>query len=77
MEAGLTIDKTKHVVHISTNITTGCAHCKQRIGGEDFAESVNHYLEKHGYKLLHVGSETTHDSDGGSWHSTVAIVGKT
>jgi len=66
----------KHVVHISTNIGTRCAHCRESIGGERFAESINHYIGAHGYKLLHVGTETSHASEGGLWHSTVAVVGK-
>jgi len=38
-------------------------------------ERINHLL-KHGYKLLHVGQETTTDPDGKPWHTTVAILGK-
>jgi hypothetical protein len=64
----------QHVVYISTNIGDHCEHCNTPIGLEDFAKSVNHYMEKHGYKLLHVGTETSHDMDGKPWHSTVALV---
>jgi hypothetical protein len=65
-----------HIVHISTNIGTKCEHCNTRIGGDDFAQSVNHYIEQHGYKLLHIGSEASQDSEGMPCHFTVAIVGK-
>lgn len=70
-----------HVVHISTNIGKTCEHCTEWIGanpGSDhrLADSINHYIEAHGYRLLHVGSETSHGMDGKPWHSTVAVVGK-
>ncbi|OAP49027.1 hypothetical protein ATB98_27265 [Sinorhizobium saheli] len=65
------------VVRISTDIVTGCKHCGERIDGEQhFAEAINHYIDAHEYKLLHVGAETTRSSEGDLWHSTVAILGK-
>lgn len=67
---------TQHVIHIDTNISKGCEHCHFSIGGDRFAESVNHYIEEHGYKLLHVGTETVSAPNGAPWHTTVAIVGK-
>jgi hypothetical protein len=42
----------------------------------DIGKEIQHYLE-HGYKLLHVGQETSYDDDGKPWHSTVAVVGLT
>jgi hypothetical protein len=66
----------QHVVHISTNIGTGCEQCGEPIGLEHFAESINHYIKRHGYKLLHVGAETTDDYEGKPWHITVAVLGK-
>jgi hypothetical protein len=69
----------KRTTLISSNIGRGCEHCGEFLGsvGEntDVSESVNHYVEKHGYKLLHVGAETTHGSDGKPWHTTIAILG--
>ena len=64
-----------HVVHISTDVVTGCDHCSFAINGDNFAESVNHYIKEHSYKLLHVGTETR-NNDGKLWHSSVAILGK-
>ena len=66
----------QHVVQISTNIGTGCEHCSTSIGLEEFAQSVNHYIEQHGYKLLHIGQETGTDMDGKPWHNTVAVLGR-
>ncbi len=59
----------KHVVQISTHVGTGCEHCNVSI--DDFADRINHYIEKHGYKLLHVGQET-----GANLQMTVAVLGK-
>ena len=66
----------RHVVHIATNVSTGCEHCVHSIGGERFAESVHHYVEAHGYRLLHIGQETENGPEG-AWHSTVAVLGTT
>lgn len=68
--------KIKHAVHISTNTTTGCEHCTAIFEADDFANAVNHYIEKHGYMLIHVGTETEHDSEGRPCDSTVAMLGK-
>jgi hypothetical protein len=48
------------------------------VGGDlnDFDESVNHYLKEHGYKLLHVGQETSSDGEGNLWQKTAAVIGK-
>jgi hypothetical protein len=66
----------KHVVHVSTNTLSTCEHCDTKIGLEKFDESINHYIEQHGYKLLHVGTETSHDTEGKPWNSSVALLGK-
>jgi len=66
--------EVNHVVHISTNIGTGCEHCSESIGTDRFAESINHYINEHGYKLLHVGQETSEGS-AGLWHHSVAVLG--
>ena len=71
------IQGVSHVVQIDTNTTGGCEHCNASIGGrESLAESINHYIEQHGYKLLHVGSQTSHGPDGTPWHDTIALLGK-
>jgi hypothetical protein len=38
-------------------------------------EKINHVLS-HGYKILHIGQETTESSRGDLWQNTVAILGK-
>jgi hypothetical protein len=65
-----------HVIKLSTNISTVCKECDRSIDPDDFPESVNHYIQKHGYKLLHIGAETCTNVDGKPWNSTIAILGK-
>jgi len=66
----------KHVVRIATNEGTGCKHCDMFCGLENFEESINHYINDHGYRLLHVGQETSWDLEQKQWQSTVAVLGK-
>jgi hypothetical protein len=66
----------KDVVYISTSISTGCEHCDFSVRAENFAGSINHYIEQHGYKLLHVGQETDYNMEGKQSFSTVAVLGK-
>jgi hypothetical protein len=63
-----------HIIHISTNCVGSCKDCDKLFN--NFEESVNHFLKKHEYKLLHIGSETDSDLDGNPYHQTVAVVGK-
>ena len=69
----------QYVTYVSTNIGRSCEHCGYEIGystgRHDLADSINHYIQKHGYKLLHVGTETSHDDHGKPWHSTDAVLG--
>jgi hypothetical protein len=65
-----------HVVHISTDIEKSCEHCSFPLKSDKFAESINHYIEQHGYRLLHVGTETVRDYEEKLCHISVAILGK-
>lgn len=67
---------TKTIVHVSTNISRGCPECGHGIGGDKFEDSVNHLIQQHGYKLLHVGAERDDDQEGKTIHHTVAVLGK-
>jgi hypothetical protein len=68
--------KTKRIVHIKTNAGAGCEHCLALFDADGFTKAVNHYIEKHGYTIFHVGTETEHDSEGRPCHHTVAVLGK-
>ena len=43
---------------------------------EDVGAQVSHYMEVHGYELLHIGQQTGRDQAGNPWQTTVALVGK-
>lgn len=66
----------RRIVHVRANIGTRCEDCDLFLESGRLAETVNHYLESHGYTLLHVGTETSHGSDGSPWHATAAVLGK-
>lgn len=67
----------REVVEVSTNVSRKCTHCSEWTGGADnLAHTVNHYINEHGYKLLHVGTETSHSDEGKLWYSTVAVLGR-
>lgn len=72
------LDDIKHIIHVSTINTTYCEFlrdgCEQKF--HNFDSAVNHYIEKHGYKLLHLGSETYQKETGDVFNCTVAILGK-
>lgn len=76
------ITECTHTIHLSTNIGRQCEHCEEWTGADpegatDLAESINHYINEHGYRLLHVGTETNRDGDEKElWYSTIAILGK-
>jgi hypothetical protein len=71
-------------IQISSNITGGCEICRgtgkispQEMSSTDVAPRINHYIKAHGYRLLHVGTEThPNANDGSAWHSTVAVLGR-
>lgn len=66
----------KDVVYLSSDIGKSCEACGFDFHAwYDIGKQIQHYLE-HGYELLHVGTETSHDDDGKPWHSTVAVIGK-
>jgi hypothetical protein len=64
-------DGITHVVQLSTHIGSSCEHCNFSVGCDNFVESINHYITQHGYKLLHIGTQT-----GEGLQMTVALLGK-
>jgi hypothetical protein len=64
------------VVHISTSTVARCHFCEKVIGGSDnFESSTEHYMTQHGFRILHIGTETSRTPNGELWHSTVAVLG--
>ncbi len=63
----------QNVVKVSDIELVQCPIC-HTLPPDNVAEAINHYL-KHGYKLLHVGQETSRDGNS-LWQSSVAFLGK-
>ncbi len=77
-QEAMTLEKIRHTVQLSSDISGGCLHCNDAVGGAwDMlvTDNINHYITAHGYRLLQIGSQTSHGPDGKPWQSTVAIVG--
>ncbi len=67
----------KHTVHITTDDHVSCEQCQDNLGYNDIANAINHYINQHNYRLLHVGQETTREqTEGKIFHLTAAILGK-
>jgi hypothetical protein len=66
----------QHLVHLSSNEPGPCEECDEWHWSLDYSatEHANHYITVHGYRVLHVGQETSR-SDDGLWHSTVFVLG--
>jgi hypothetical protein len=70
------ITTTKHVVHMTSGSDQGCPHCPgEAPPSKDWRAAVEHCIQRHGYRLLHVGTETTTAADGSLRHATVAVLG--
>ena len=70
-----TMQNISHVVQLASDTKKGCEYCREPIpygDGAELGEWINHYLEKHGYKILHIGT----DFGFGNSERTVAILGK-
>jgi hypothetical protein len=69
--------ETTKVIHLTTSMGKPCQDCRKLFSSyEEIDEAINHYIG-HGYKLLHVGSQTKLAPDGKQlWHDTVAVLGK-
>jgi hypothetical protein len=75
--AGLALMGVRHIVHLDTLHKIRCEHCDfgdcwPRV---TFAEAVNHYIEAHGYRLLHIGTEIDSEGDVSPRPITVAVLG--
>lgn len=68
-------DGITNTVQVLSDEVKMCEHCSESVGGEDVAKSINHYINDHGYKLIHVGQQTGVGQDG-SFQMTTALLGK-
>jgi hypothetical protein len=64
----------KSVIYLNTNTLTSCQACNFSFNDwYDLGKQIQHYIE-HGYKVIHVGQETSRDNEGNPWQSTVAVL---
>jgi hypothetical protein len=66
----------ERVIQINTNSGRSCPVCRAvTIGGDEFELGINHLLQEHGGRLLHVGTQSEGGDDGKPWHFPCAVVG--
>jgi hypothetical protein len=75
MTSTKSIEDIKHIIHISTRFSQHCEHC-DKFGSMSSDLAVNHYIENHGYKLLHIGAETQQNEAGDFFNCTAFVIGK-
>ena len=70
-------DDIVHAVQVSTDVHQLCQVCRAEVpSAENIANWINHYIDAHGYRLLHVGQQSTMDFEGKPYQTTVAVLGK-
>jgi hypothetical protein len=62
------------VVYLRSDIESKCELCEFNSIEDGLGEMANHYINSHGYKLSHSGTETNHNINGELWHSTVIVL---
>lgn len=73
-------DDIKHLIGLSSDAHVPCQECDQLRSGDDFSVATlvmaaNHYVNEHGYRILHIGEETATDHRGRHQHNTVIVLG--
>ncbi|KTC95508.1 hypothetical protein [Legionella feeleii] len=70
------LSKINNTIKLSSNYSDGvCKDCSLSIrNGLD--EMMNHYLQQHGYVILHIGAESERDFDHSLLTHTIVILGK-
>ena len=64
----------KEVMQITTESITQCQPCLYL--PKNLADAINHYISNHGYRLLHIGSDSGTDSEGNIVSNIIALLGK-
>jgi hypothetical protein len=79
--ASFDITSTSRLVMLTTAEEGYCGECADDIakralphGPGYLVAAINHHVEVHGRKLLHVGTETISGPDGKPWHTTAAYL---
>ena len=64
----------KEVMQITPDTICQCVPCIYL--PKDFADAINHYISHHGYKLLHVGSQSRSNGPLNVNSDIIALLGK-
>lgn len=64
----------KHILQLIPQNIERCPQCNEMLNKLD--EAANHYLTKHDYKLLHVGTQSSFHGDGDIVHDITILLGK-
>lgn len=78
MAAQKQLEDIKQVIQLTTQTIPYCHICEGEKDNRslfDFDYAINHYIESHGYKPLHLGPETIIDKEGNILNRTTAILG--
>lgn len=71
-------EKIKHTIQLFSFIESGCEICDENIRHHnddgELSKAINHYIQKHDYKLLHLGDQTV-EGDDGLWRGVTAVLG--
>ncbi|WP_337058182.1 hypothetical protein [Pseudomonas sp. USHLN015] len=68
------LSDVKHTIKLSSDESFGCAFCSQSLG-TSIDWDINHLIQIHGGKLLHVGSESLSSAGEAPYLATVALIG--
>ncbi len=64
----------KEILHLTPQSVSRCDQCDELYN--NFEENVNHYLDKHGYKLLYAGQQTILDENANLCHDPFVLLGR-
>ena len=71
------IHEIQHTILLRSDEPCVCTRCDEMpvTYHHQITDHANHYIQQHGYVLLHVGQETVWDDNGNPWHCTVMVLG--
>jgi hypothetical protein len=72
------MENIKRTTEVLSGLSRICEHCGQPIvesNSHSVTDGINHYIEMHGYRLLHLSAHTQPNEGGQPRHGEVAILG--
>lgn len=71
----MSLSMVKHTIKVSSAETSACDYCGQRLDGQIVDWSINHLVQEHAGKILHVGCESLELAGAPPYYATIAVVG--